>query len=74
LTCKILEFRHFGGLTGTAALPIKLSAAQDLRRRKLMGKVGAGLMVVLLFMAITSSTSAETIAASPLITFDIYKA
>ncbi|TVY37783.1 putative urea active transporter [Lachnellula subtilissima] len=68
-------------LTGTAALPIKLSAAQvsaglvgPAAAEALMGKVGAGLMVVLLFMATTSSTSAESIAASSLITFDIYKA
>ncbi|KAF2096768.1 solute symporter family transporter [Rhizodiscina lignyota] len=40
----------------------------------LMGKSGAALMVVLLFMAVTSSTSAESIACSSLITFDVYKA
>lgn len=39
----------------------------------LLGKGGAGLMLLLLFMAVTSSTSAELIAVSSLITFDIYK-
>ncbi|KUJ16851.1 urea transporter [Mollisia scopiformis] len=68
-------------LTGTSVLPIKLSAAQVsaglvglAAAIALMNKVGAGLMVVLVFMATTSSTSAESIAASSLITFDIYKA
>lgn len=40
----------------------------------LLGKPGAALIIVLLFMAVTSSTSAESIAASSLMTFDIYKA
>ncbi|KAH8898410.1 urea active transporter 1 [Thozetella sp. PMI_491] len=39
----------------------------------LMGKNGAALMLLLLFMAITSATSAELIAVSSLWTFDIYK-
>ena len=39
----------------------------------LLGSGGAGLMLLLLFMAVTSSTSAELIAVSSLITFDIYK-
>lgn len=39
----------------------------------LAGKGGAVLMLILLFMAVTSSTSAELIAVSSLLTFDIYK-
>ncbi|KAK4989819.1 urea permease [Elasticomyces elasticus] len=39
----------------------------------LMGKGGAALMLILLFMAVTSSTSAELIAVSSLLTFDVYK-
>lgn len=39
----------------------------------LLGKGGATLMLVLLFMAVTSSTSAELIAVSSLLTFDVYK-
>ena len=39
----------------------------------LMGKGGAVLLLILLFMAVTSSTSAELIAVSSLLTFDIYK-
>jgi hypothetical protein len=39
----------------------------------LLGKGGAVLMLVLLFMAVTSSTSAELIAVSSLLTFDVYK-
>lgn len=39
----------------------------------LLGKGGAVLMLFLLFMAVTSSTSAELIAVSSLLTFDVYK-
>jgi SSS family transporter len=39
----------------------------------LMGKGGAVLILILLFMAVTSSTSAELIAVSSLLTFDVYK-
>lgn len=39
----------------------------------LMGQGGAVLMLTLLFMAVTSSTSAELIAVSSLVTFDVYK-
>ncbi|CEL01119.1 hypothetical protein ASPCAL00711 [Aspergillus calidoustus] len=38
-----------------------------------MGTNGAALMILLLFMAITSATSAELIAVSSLLTFDVYK-
>lgn len=39
----------------------------------LLGQGGAVLMLILLFMAVTSSTSAELIAVSSLLTFDVYK-
>lgn len=39
----------------------------------MLGKGGAGLLLLLLFMAVTSSTSAELIAVSSLLTFDVYK-
>lgn len=39
----------------------------------LMGQGGAVLMLILLFMAVTSATSAELIAVSSLLTFDVYK-
>ncbi|EME84560.1 uncharacterized protein MYCFIDRAFT_152785 [Pseudocercospora fijiensis CIRAD86] len=39
----------------------------------LLGSTGAILMLILLFMAVTSSTSAELIAVSSLLTFDVYK-
>ncbi|KAL1889023.1 urea permease [Sporothrix stenoceras] len=68
-------------LQGTEYAPIKLTSAQvsaglaaPAAAIALLGKSGAQLMIVLLFMAVTSSTSAESIAASSLMTFDIYKA
>lgn len=39
----------------------------------LLGTGGAGLMLLLLFMAVTSATSAELIAVSSLLTYDIWK-
>lgn len=39
----------------------------------LMGHGGAVLLLILLFMAVTSSTSAELIGVSSLLTFDVYK-
>ncbi|KAK7985722.1 hypothetical protein PG988_003344 [Apiospora saccharicola] len=70
-------------LTGTGSFPTfpnPLTAAQNgaglsapASAVALLGKGGAGLMLLLLFMAVTSSTSAELIAVSSLITFDVYK-
>jgi Na+/proline symporter len=39
----------------------------------LMSGTGAYLFIILVFMAVTSSVSAESIAASSLMTFDVYK-
>lgn len=39
----------------------------------LLGKSGAAVMLVLLFLAVTSATSAELIAVSSIVTYDIYK-
>ncbi|KAI0125333.1 urea active transporter 1 [Xylariales sp. AK1849] len=70
-------------LTGTSVFPTypdPLTAAQNgsglsapASAVALLGRGGAGLMLLLLFMAVTSSTSAELIAVSSLITFDVYK-
>lgn len=70
-------------LTGNPRFPTypnPLSAAQNdaglsspATAITLMGKGGAVLMLILLFMAVTSSTSAELIAVSSLLTFDVYK-
>lgn len=70
-------------LTSTPSFPTypnPLSAAQNgaglsspATAIALLGRGGAGLMLLLLFMAVTSSTSAELIAVSSLLTFDVYK-
>ncbi|BDD57502.1 hypothetical protein MAP00_002859 [Monascus purpureus] len=39
-----------------------------------MGKSGAGAIILMMFMAVTSAMSSETIATSTLITYDAYKA
>ena len=40
---------------------------------ELMGKGGAACALLLVFMAVTSALSAELVAVSSIITFDIYK-
>ncbi|EME45527.1 hypothetical protein DOTSEDRAFT_129115 [Dothistroma septosporum NZE10] len=70
-------------LTGNPRFPTypdALSAAQNnaglsspATAITLLGSGGAVLLLVLLFMAVTSSTSAELIAVSSLLTFDVYK-
>jgi urea-proton symporter len=68
-------------LQGSETFPVVLTSADvsaglvaPAAAVALLGKSGACLIIVLLFMAVTSSTSAESIGASSLITFDIYKA
>ncbi|KAG6807845.1 hypothetical protein H0H92_006224 [Tricholoma furcatifolium] len=39
----------------------------------LLGKAGAAAMLVLLFLAVTSASSAEMIAVSSILTYDVYK-
>lgn len=39
----------------------------------LLGKAGASVLLVLLFLAVTSATSAELIAVSSILTYDVYK-
>ncbi|KAH8110219.1 urea transporter [Phellopilus nigrolimitatus] len=51
----------------SAGLPAPAAAAA------LLGKSGAAAMLVLLFLAVTSATSAELIAVSSILTYDVYK-
>ncbi|KAG6847031.1 hypothetical protein H0H93_010527, partial [Arthromyces matolae] len=51
----------------SAGLPAPAAAAA------LLGKAGAAAMLVLLFLAVTSATSAELIAVSSILTYDVYK-
>lgn len=70
-------------LTGSPTFPTypnPLSAAQvgaglssPATAIAVLGRGGAALMLLLLFMAVTSSTSAELIAVASLITFDVFK-
>jgi len=39
----------------------------------LLGKAGGATLLVLLFLAVTSACSAELIAVSSMLTFDVYK-
>ena len=39
----------------------------------LLGKSGAAAVLIILFLAVTSATSAELIAVSSILTYDIYK-
>ena len=51
----------------SAGLPAAAAAAA------LLGKAGASAILVLLFLAVTSACSAELIAVSSILTYDIYK-
>ncbi|KAG6881051.1 hypothetical protein C0993_003087, partial [Termitomyces sp. T159_Od127] len=51
----------------SAGLPAPSAAAA------LFGQPGAAAMLVLLFLAVTSATSAELIAVSSILTYDVYK-
>ncbi|CAL1711071.1 unnamed protein product [Somion occarium] len=51
----------------SAGLPAPTAAAA------LLGKSGAAALLIVLFLAVTSATSAELIAVSSILTYDIYK-
>lgn len=51
----------------SAGLPAPAAAAA------LLGKGGAAMILIVLFLAVTSATSAELIAVGSLLTFDVYK-
>ncbi len=51
----------------SAGLPASAAAAA------LLGKAGASILLILLFLAVTSASSAELIAVSSILTYDIYK-
>ena len=51
----------------SAGLPAAAAASA------LLGKAGASILLVLLFLAVTSASSAEMIAVSSILTYDIYK-
>jgi len=51
----------------SAGLPAPSAAAA------LLGQSGAAAVLVLLFLAVTSATSAELIAVSSILTYDVYK-
>jgi Na+/proline symporter len=59
--------RHLTPADVSAGLPAPSAAAA------LLGKSGAAIMLVLLFLAVTSATSAELIAVSSILTYDVYK-
>jgi len=50
----------------SAGLPASVAAAT------LLGKSGAAALLILLFLAVTSATSAELIAVSSILTYDVY--
>ncbi|KAN0125892.1 urea transporter [Russula decolorans] len=51
----------------SAGLPASAAAAA------LLGKAGATILLILLFLAVTSASSAELIAVSSILTYDVYK-
>ncbi len=51
----------------SASLPAPAAASA------LLGQGGAAALLVVLFLAVTSATSAELIAVSSILTYDVYK-
>jgi urea-proton symporter len=51
----------------SAGLPASAAATA------LLGKAGATILLILLFLAVTSASSAELIAVSSILTYDVYK-
>jgi len=51
----------------SAGLPASAAAAA------ILGKAGATILLILLFLAVTSASSAELIAVSSILTYDVYK-
>ncbi|KAI0746714.1 urea transporter [Daedaleopsis nitida] len=61
------DMRELSAADVSAGLPASAAAAA------LLGKSGAAALLVVLFLAVTSATSAELIAVSSLLTYDVYK-
>jgi Na+/proline symporter len=61
------DMRVLSAADVSAGLPAAAAAAA------LLGKGGAAALLVLLFLAVTSACSAELIAVSSLLTYDVYK-
>lgn len=51
----------------SAGLPASAAASA------LLGQSGAAALLIVLFLAVTSATSAELIAVSAILTYDVYK-
>lgn len=68
VNCHVFDiFSYLSASDVSAGLPAPSAAAA------LLGKSGAAAMLVLLFLAVTSATSAELIAVSSILTYDVYK-
>lgn len=61
------DMRILSAADVSAGLPAPSAAAA------LLGKGGATAMLILLFLAVTSAASAELIAVSSILTYDVYK-
>lgn len=59
--------KHLTPADVSAGLPASAAASV------LLGQSGAAAVLVLLFLAVTSASSAELIAVSSLLTYDVYK-
>ena len=61
------DMRTLSAADVSAGLPAPAAAAA------ILGKSGAAALLVVLFLAVTSATSAELIAVSSILTYDVYK-
>ena len=61
------DMRTLSAADISAGLPAPAAAAA------ILGKSGAAALLVVLFLAVTSATSAELIAVASILTYDVYK-
>lgn len=56
-----------------SAADVSAGLAAPAAAAAILGKSGAAALLVVLFLAVTSATSAELIAVSSILTYDVYK-
>ena len=73
LAAVALEGAHDPAMRVLSAADVSAGLPAPSAAAALLGKSGAAAMLVLLFLAVTSATSAELIAVSSVLTYDVYK-
>lgn len=73
LGLSAVALRHDPAMPALSAAEVSAGLPAPAAASALLGKGGAAALLVVLFLAVTSATSAELIAVSSVLTFDVYK-